>query len=244
MKNLNKNIMPNHEKIAYLYRHIRLDKNEPFYVGIGNDIKGKYSRAYINYGRNNIWKNIINKTPYKVDILLDNLSWEEACEKEKEFIKLYGRIDLKTGILSNMTDGGDGTIGYKRNKKLNNDALWYKAIKIYQYDLEGNFIKEWKSTAEVCKKLNLDRGHVCSVLKGNKYMVKGYMFRYEKYDKIEPCSSYKYKPVFQYDLTDNFIKEWKSTSEAENYLNKVGIYSVLTGKTKTCAGYKWYRNKI
>ena len=230
--------------MAYLYRHIRLDKNEPFYIGIGDDDGGKYTRAYINYGRNKIWKNIISKTKYDIEIILDNLSWGEACNKEKEFIKLYGRINLKTGILSNMTDGGDGTIGYKRSKKLNNDALWYKAIKVYQYDLEGNFIKEWKSTAEVCKKLNLDRGHVCSVLKGNKHMVKGYMFRYEKYSKIEPCSSYKYKPVFQYDLQGNFIREWKSTKEAEKTLNKVGIYSVLIGKSKTCCGYKWYRNKI
>jgi hypothetical protein len=230
--------------MAYIYRHVRLDKNEPFYIGIGNDNKEKYTRAYINYGRNNIWKNITSKTPYKVDILLDNLSWEEACDKEKEFIKLYGRIDSKTGILSNMTNGGEGTIGYKRNKKLNNDALWYRAINIYQYDLEGNFIKEWKSTADACKELNLDRGHVCNILKGKKHMVKDYMFRYEKYDKIKQCQSHKYKPIFQYDLEDNFIKEWKSTKEAEVALNKIGIYSVLTGKTKTCAGYKWHRNKI
>jgi hypothetical protein len=230
--------------MAYLYRHIRSDKNEPFYIGIGCDNTGEYTRAYTTYGRNKIWKSITSKTKYYVEIILDGLSWEGACGKEKEFIAIYGRINLKNGILSNMTNGGDGTLGYKRNKKLNSDALWYKAIKIYQYDLEGNFIKEWKSTAEACNQLNLDRGHVCSVLKGNKHMVKEYMFRYEKYSKIEPCSSYRYKPVFQYDLKNNFIKEWKSTKEAETTLNKIGIYSVLIGKTQTCGGYKWYRSKI
>jgi hypothetical protein len=30
--------------MAYLYRHIRLDKNEPFYIGIGSD--KQYKRAY------------------------------------------------------------------------------------------------------------------------------------------------------------------------------------------------------
>jgi hypothetical protein len=35
------------------------------------------------------------------------LTWEQACEKEIEFIKLYGRIDLGTGCLANLTDGGD-----------------------------------------------------------------------------------------------------------------------------------------
>lgn len=31
--------------MAYVYRHIRLDKNEVFYIGIGSDDKGHYYRA-------------------------------------------------------------------------------------------------------------------------------------------------------------------------------------------------------
>lgn len=95
--------------MAYLYRHIRLDKNEPFYIGIGSD--DVYKRAYSKKNRNKYWKNIINKTKYEVEILLDNLSWEEACNKEKEFISLYGRKDLCKGSLCNYTDGGDGVLG-------------------------------------------------------------------------------------------------------------------------------------
>lgn len=92
----------------YVYRHIRLDKNEPFYIGIGN--KKNYSRAYQvkDDRRNDIWNKIYNKTKIEIDILLDNLTKEQASEKEKEFINLYGRKDLKNGSLCNMTDGGDG----------------------------------------------------------------------------------------------------------------------------------------
>lgn len=96
--------------MAYLYRHIRLDKNEPFYIGIGSDEDGKYLRAYSTSSRNKHWENIINLTKFDVEILLDNLTWEEACEKEKEFIKLYGRKNLNTGTLVNWTDGGEGTL--------------------------------------------------------------------------------------------------------------------------------------
>jgi hypothetical protein len=95
--------------MAYVYRHIRLDKNEPFYIGIGSDANGKFSRAH-HTKRNTIHQKITNKTDFKIEIVLDDLSWEEACEKEKELIKLYGRIDLGTGILANMTIGGDGII--------------------------------------------------------------------------------------------------------------------------------------
>jgi hypothetical protein len=92
----------------YVYQHIRLDKNEPFYIGIGN--KKNYSRAFEIKPdrRNSIWCKIFSKTDIEVEIILDNLTKSQASEKEKEFIKLYGRKDLNTGTLCNMTDGGDG----------------------------------------------------------------------------------------------------------------------------------------
>lgn len=95
--------------MAILYRHIRLDKNEPFYIGIGK----KTSRAYFKHSRNKYWNNVVSNTDYEVEIMLDDLTWEEACEKEKEFIKLYGRKNNGSGILANMTDGGEGTLGRK-----------------------------------------------------------------------------------------------------------------------------------
>jgi hypothetical protein len=92
----------------YVYRHIRIDKNEPFYIGIGN--KNNHARAYENHcsKRNKIWNDIVLKSSYEVEILFDGLTKSQAAEKESEFIYLYGRIDLKTGSLCNMTDGGDG----------------------------------------------------------------------------------------------------------------------------------------
>jgi hypothetical protein len=97
--------------MPYVYRHIRLDKNEPFYIGIGSD--NDYKRAYYIQKRNNIWNKIVSNTSFEVEIILDNLTWDDACNKEKEFIKLYGRKNLKTGILSNLTDGGEGVYGLK-----------------------------------------------------------------------------------------------------------------------------------
>jgi hypothetical protein len=95
--------------MAYLYRHIRLDTNSPFYIGIGSD--NKYIRANESSNRNKWWKNISNKSKIDVQIMLDDLTWEEACEKEKEFIALYGRKDLGKGNLVNLTDGGEGCLG-------------------------------------------------------------------------------------------------------------------------------------
>jgi len=95
--------------MAYVYRHIRLDKNVPFYIGIGTD--ASFSRSRETTRRNKLWSRIAEKTEHKVQILFDNLTHEEAKQKEIEFIALYGRIDKKLGPLANLTDGGDGTLG-------------------------------------------------------------------------------------------------------------------------------------
>jgi hypothetical protein len=101
--------------MAYLYRHVRLDTNKVFYVGIGSDLN--YSRAHRKTTRNKFWNRIVEKTNYRVDIVLDNLSWEEARIKEIEFISIYGRRDIGIGTLVNLTDGGDGCVNRKFTDK-------------------------------------------------------------------------------------------------------------------------------
>ena len=107
--------------MGYLYRHIRLDKNEVFYIGIGGfDVSekiGSYRRAFSKYRRNNFWKNITGKIQYDVEIIIDELEWCDACLKEKEFIKLYGRKDQGLGTLANITDGGDGSCGLIKSEE-------------------------------------------------------------------------------------------------------------------------------
>lgn len=111
----------------YLYRHIRLDKNEPFYIGIGTKsekglIKNSaiYRRAYDSEKcRNKVWKDIVRKTQYEVEILIESNDYDFILNKEIEFIKIYGRINNGTGVLSNLTDGGEGTLGTIYSKERN-----------------------------------------------------------------------------------------------------------------------------
>lgn len=95
--------------MAYLYRHIRLDNNVPFYIGIGVD--KNYNRANSKKSRNSHWNSIVDKTEYEVEILFEHDDYDFIKEKEVEFISLYGRKDLGAGTLCNKTDGGDGCLG-------------------------------------------------------------------------------------------------------------------------------------
>jgi hypothetical protein len=93
--------------MAYVYKHIRKDTNQVFYIGIGKKEKRKDSI----YARNKHWHNIVKKTDYHSEIIEDNLTWEQACEREIFWIKYYGRKDLNEGYLVNKTNGGEGVIG-------------------------------------------------------------------------------------------------------------------------------------
>lgn len=68
-----------------------------------------YSRAFSKKNRNRIWRGIVSKTDYSVDILWETDDKKEIFSKEMEFISIYGRRDRNTGTLANLTDGGDGS---------------------------------------------------------------------------------------------------------------------------------------
>jgi hypothetical protein len=183
--------------MAYVYRHIRLDKNEPFYIGISND--DKY-RATTKRKRNVIWTRIVNKTDYEVEILFDDLTWKEACLKELEFIYLYGRIDLQTGTLANMTNGGEGTVGRKyipsethklnlsiasKGKKMSdvakNKMSKSKKVAVLQFDLLGNFIKEHEGIVDASKEFCKQNSStsIMRCCKGKYKQAYGFVWKYK-----------------------------------------------------------------
>jgi len=90
--------------MAIVYQHRRLDIDQIFYIGIGKSTK----RAFDKKSRGKTWRDYVKNHKYSIEILYDNVSWEEACKIEKRLIKEIGRRDLGLGPLVNLTDGGDG----------------------------------------------------------------------------------------------------------------------------------------
>ena len=189
--------------MAYVYRHIRLDKNEPFYIGIGEDKieqEYKYKRAYNQRKRNQYWKNIISKTSYKVEILEEDLSWEEACKKEIWWISFYGRADLGKGPLVNMTDGGDGTRGYlttnETRKKLSVSGLGRKMphelyTEEHRYKL-GSSLRNKRLTKEHIEKIrrtSIGRKHTEESID----KMKGRKFSNESIEKMRIAAKERYR---------------------------------------------------
>jgi len=102
------------EKQAFVYRHITNDTNQVFYIGIGVVKR----RAWSKNGRNNLWHNVVNKHGFRHEIIQEGINRELAKELEIFLIQAYGRRDIGTGCLVNMTDGGDGMFNLSEEGRL------------------------------------------------------------------------------------------------------------------------------
>lgn len=235
----------------YLYRHIRNDSGEPFYVGIGKKREnknfkthyGEYQRAHDRNRRNPYWKAVAAKSGYEIEILLETNDKEFVFEKEIEFIKLYGRGDLGTGGLSNLCSGGAHPYGEMTRKRVVFDSK-----NAFLYDSKtGNFIKEFTKLQDVCKYTNTKNNRIGTICK-NKSSYKGFIFSFEYMgEKVTPSNflvrvpNGVKKPIYKIDIYDgNAIKSYKSISEAarRNGVHLAAISAAIIKKTN-CIGFYW-----
>jgi len=253
--------------IYYLYRHIRLDKNEPFYIGIGHTDNNKYNRAFAKNKRNRFWKNVINNTDYNVEIVYETEIKDDIFEKEKEFIKLYGRRDLNTGTLVNLTDGGEFSINKSRfsiEKQLETakkNGSYYRNIermikmsfkkgqrnqikKTFLYTDNGVFLNSFDSMKECGEYTKCNTSNI------RKYIAKkeshiGYIYSNEFLGHNLDLNTYKIKKnkkraVQKINNDGDIIEKYISITDAANKNNKAksNIYQALKMNIK-CARFYW-----
>lgn len=237
--------------MAIVYKHYRKDNNQLFYVGIGKDIK----RAYSKRKRNDLWQNIVNKYGYYIEIFISDISYEKAKSIEIELIKKYGRLDNKTGVLSNMTNGGDHRFFSLQTRKKISDSLKGRKQSEETKIKRINKLKEvWKNPDLIALKskqtkqliqngiLNCNKG-IPSYKKGKPFCgdkiklsntLKEYYKKNEIYNK-------KHVSVIQLDINDNILKIYKSHHDASKEINGLSkrILQVCKGVYKLHKNYKW-----
>lgn len=133
------------------------------------------------------YKKLNCKNQRKLYLSLKKYGWEnhkfeiiEECDlellnKQERYWQEYYNVIGKNGLNCRLTETNDKSgkdsneTRYKKSKSLCKPIL--------QYDLNGNFIKEWSSIKEVEEKLNLSK--VSGVCRGTNISSGGFLFRFK-----------------------------------------------------------------
>jgi hypothetical protein len=125
--------------------------------------------------------------------------------------------------------------------------------KVYQYDLDGNFIKEYENISSASFFMNEKTQSLYFCLSGKYNYSRGYFWTYNYYlklpdvilNKIKISKKYKTEifktsKIYQYDLNGDFINEYNTLNDVSNDLiYRNNVLRVLEGRYKNSDNYIW-----
>lgn len=251
-------------KETYIYVLKDPITNKIRYVGKSNKPEYRFKNHINNCRDKNTrkrnWINELRKEKIKPILeIIDIVPVEEWKKYEKIYIKKY----IESGCdLVNYTEGGDGaTFANATSFKQGHGAK-----KVVMLDKNGTYMRTFDKIIDANAFTKKNNG-VSQVLSKRNKTSGGYLFIYEEeyknmtkedIDEFVQQSKPKklganktsfkkgsiplkrIKTTFQYDINGNFIKEWKSASEAQRYYNlRGGIINCVNNKNKSAGGYLW-----
>lgn len=210
-------------------------ENGKCYIGQSRDIEARWKKHLSAYKSSPSWelyrafkKYGISKFTFEI---IEECKIEELNEREIYWISQYNSFN--NGY--NMTLGGEACNG-------TNDKI------VYQYDLSGKLIGEYKSAHEAARVLNIQFTNICKVCRGERKTAGGFSWSYEKQEKILPIKTKRISNniVVQYTKNGEYIAEYATAKEAcrQTGISDTTIGLVCKGKGKTAGGFVWkYKNE-
>jgi hypothetical protein len=215
----------------YIYLIYDLIKNKPYYVGKHNG----YNKRYITGGK------ILNRyiSLYGIDnffIRFDKRIIEYTTPNDLDSLEEYYIKKFKTKINGgNLTHGGKWDIQYRTPTKK----------PIIQYDLNGNFIKEWEYVRQpVDHGVLSDYNGVSACCLGHQKSAGGFIWRFKELSyetTITPPTRKKYKN----NVTRNKYKPIEINGEVFDSITHAAktlgwSFGKLNGRIKNNKiNYKW-----
>ena len=216
----------------YVYAYLREDLT-PYYIGKGSD-----KRAWCV---NRHTKKPKDKS--RIIILHENLSERRAFDIEIFYIAWYGRKDLGTGILRNLTYGGDGCSG--RKCKQNNKNKFSKLYsKVYVIMDPNKRIFEIENLKKFCKENDLEERNMYAIANGKRKTSKKWQCRLkEKFfdfyteNELSDTNCLKLFRVISPEGVQSTVKNISRFCR-ENNLTQSSMCQIVKGKQKQHKGWK------
>lgn len=219
-----------------------------------------YASRKLDTSISNIRYAILNKTillnSYWSEIKVANLDSSYDYKKHNKKVYAYNDSGEYIGEWDSISDYAkkhDVTLGTvqraikNRNKSAGNyvslekvdkfEIITKKRIrnrKIYQYDLDGNFIQEFENSTVLRSILKENYRNLHSRINSQESCA-GYLWSFEKVDKMKPVVKTMKKKIAQYDLEGNLVKIWDSYRECEKEYS--GLRRVLKGLCNHTKGF-------
>jgi group I intron endonuclease len=237
----------------YIGKSIDINKRHIQYKNGHTKSQPKLHNSLKKYG----WLN------HKVEVIEE--CKENSLDKREEYwINYYDSV--KNGL--NLTYGGDGgrkseitkkrisnshrgmkkpwagfnKLSQHHIKKLQKSRINVMNI-IYQYNLKGEFIREYQNPKQASIHLGINNGYLHTILDDLDKTLGGFRFTRTKYENLPPIKKWNgnRKIVIEMDLQGNYIKEWGSAKEAALSLGikTQNITACCRGEVKTCNKSIW-----
>lgn len=118
-----------------------------------------------------------------------------------------------------------------------------KEKSVYQFDLQGNLLKCWKSISEASRQFpnsNSARVSISEVCLNRRNQAFGYFWSFK--NKFELKLNKNFVPVAKYNDQGKFLESYSSITEAAK-LNGIktsaNIIAAIKGTQKRCGGFRW-----
>jgi len=217
--------------------------------------------AWNKYGEDNFKFEIIEECVNNSELKTREQYWMDYYKSYNKDVgyNIRGKADNNHGYLESeelkkiKSERMKGENNYMYGKTHTDEVKRIIALntmkKVYQLDLSGNLLNTFESSTEASNVLGLCAENIRASRQEVNATYSGYIWLGEEQynspnrdDIIQRRiikNNGRRKAVYQIDLNNNIINEYKGVREAQRMTNIFNIGSVVIGRLKTAGGFKW-----
>lgn len=191
-------------------------------------------------GKFTVWNNLKKKiSQYTLDGIFIR-TWDSITEASRE-LKL---TSINQCLLGTSKYCGGFQWKYYNESTDNIESIQTVEKTVYQFDLQGNLLKVWKSITLASQQFTNSQSMKVSISRvclGQQSQANGYFWSFKNKFTYIPANK-GYRAVAKYNDAGEFLESYTSITEAaieNNIKTRENIIAAISGRQKRCGGFRW-----